>query len=588
MRPATLLRFACLLLLPLPASGVAPAGPPVEAFDAGGLEARSAALILSGQQGGAIRIAALALPGPVEGDLAPVDVLVEIDGHSLLEAPAGGELGGEILTEVHAYALRQDGTLADFFTQAFRFDPAVAAGPSWTGVRFAGRLDLPPGEHSLRLLVLRRATDRFGLAVMPVTVPAEHGEEPVPDGPEGRWLRVRMAELDVPEGVFGRSAGLTVAMAAGSEPPELPVLPQLPERTRRLGPNEMAGLREAYLASLRHLAEGEVQRARDSLAGLEREKIEDGARERDLSRGQLAAAELLAERDPESLAPIVRLHLDLYLEHLERRSYLLATHSRRMMEVVLYLYTQRSTSADAGSIAAGALAGLGRRLLTAGNLPEARETFRRALEHQPTHAAAALGLAAIEETLGDYPAAVAVLRPWVEARPTGAPGEAGELREGWLRLAVNLARTGSTDEAFAIYRRLIEARTAGGQDWVAVVSHEELASGLAAAGRLAEAIELLGAAVERFPGEQRFYLQRAALLDRAGRVAEARQVLSVLDRRLTTASPEADSPRYVYSDWPAAAFDRSWRTFGEQVAERVPRLAQGLAAETGSSAGGRR
>ena len=182
-----------------------------------------------------------------------------------------------------------------------------------------------------------------------------------------------------------------------------------------------------------------------------------------------------------------------------------------------------------------------------------------------------------------------MLRAWVEAPPTGgAPGETAELREGWLRLAVNLARTGAADEAFAIYRRLVERRAAGGEDWVAVVAYEELASGLAAAGRLGEAVELLGAAVERFPGEQRFYLHRAALLDRAGRVAEARQALSVLDRRLTTADTAADSPRYVYSDWPAVAFDRSRRTFGDQVAERVPRLAEALAAETGSVGEGSR
>lgn len=666
----------------------------MEAFDAGGLEARSAALILSGQEGGALQVAALALPWASsdpeasDGGTVPVLVLVEIDGESLLAVP-GDEPprdAKEILTEVHAYAVRGDGALTGYFTQAFRFDPGLVSRPGWAGVRFLGRLEVPPGEYSLRLLVLRRATDRFALKAVPffVTEPGAAGVRLLPPlfpTEASAWLPVRMRGLEAdeplltasPQPVVGREESRSFVLASrlpdgdvspgelslrilngpdgeemrqmepaalepageahgwtlyrsGLEPTDLPPgmyrvewthaggtsagLPLLvspdpgedplaqgprlwtsllgaPEtlaspgaipsldaerRLRKMRKAEMEAFRDAYLASLRHLVAGDPSAARSAVVAMERSKIADGARERDIAQGQMLAAQMLVEEEAESLVPLIRLHLQLYLDHLSRGDYLLATHSRRMMEVLLHLYVEVGDSFQTSAVAASALVGLGQRLLEVGNLLQARIIFDRALEHRSGDAAALLGHVCIDEMLGEFDVAVRHLRDLLDAHPKHP--------EGRLRLAINLERTSSRrpEEARRIYRGLAEDD--GVPEWIAVLAHEQLARAWADDQRVPEAIGLLERGLERFPGEPRLYIQLAALHDRAGQLIEGRRVLAALERRMARGGVRrADSPRFRYTEWPEHAFAESQRELADIVSARLPRLAEALEAE---------
>lgn len=672
----------------------------VDAFDAGGLEARSAALILSGQEGGALQVAALALPlAPRDvqeagEDISPVLVLVEIDGESLLvvpgeEPPRDAE---EILTEVHAYALRDDGGLVAYFTQAFTFEPGLVARPGWAGVRFAGRLEVPPGRYTLRLLVLRRATDRLALKAVPFHVP-DAGEiavfPPLFPTPAEAWLSVRMAGVeaaepllaasprpvidpewaqpfflagrfppgsvspgdlslrilnepsgqelrhlelaalqpspeatvwsifesglgatDLPPGTYhvelihpasGALAGLPVVVARHPEevltgpdvwtaylgepevlaaPMKIPTL-DMARRMRRMRKAEMEAFRDAYLDSLRHLIAGDASEARAAIVEIERSKIADGARERDIAHGQMLAAQMLVEEEPESLVPLIRLHLELYLDHLHRGDYLLATHSRRMMEVLLHLYLGASEASQAHRIAANALVGLGHRLLEVGNLLQARAIFDRALENRRDHPAALLGHVCIDEMLGELDVAVHHLRQLLRSHPMHP--------EGALRLAVNLERIDPPrpEEARQIYQRLVDDEET--PDWIAVLAHEQLARAWAADHRVPEAIVLLKQGMERFSDQPRFYIQLAALHDQSGQLTEGRRVLAALDRRMARGDLRTtDSPRFLYTQWPEHAFAEAHRDFREIVSARLPQLAQALESfePPGSSGGG--
>ena len=191
-----------------------------------GMRAQAATLLIQGGQGGQIATAVLA--APVAG---AVPVLVEIEGLSLLEPqPQGSEL-----IEVYAYALSPAGNVVDFFTQRLKIDLATWGEALFTsGVKLVGSLDLPPGEYSLRVLVLDVDTQRYGLRTQPLVVP-EPGDGRsnllaalVPD-PGESWLLAR-AEPDAPgeDGTRGTTPEAAVeplvATLGGVLPAAWPVL----------------------------------------------------------------------------------------------------------------------------------------------------------------------------------------------------------------------------------------------------------------------------------------------------------------------------------------------------------------------------
>lgn len=195
-----------------------------------GLPANMAAMILGGRQGGQVTLVPLAVPillpngsasGPDgEPPRAAVALLVEIDGPSLF----GPTPAVEPEVQIFAYALTANNEVAGFLSQTLTLDlaelgEAVFAG----GLKFAGHLELPPGDYTLRVLVHEPTSQRFGLSRIEVTVPTRATlltplvEEPA----ESPWLMVGEA----PHGAMGAlDLGRVLELAGSPMPSALPLL----------------------------------------------------------------------------------------------------------------------------------------------------------------------------------------------------------------------------------------------------------------------------------------------------------------------------------------------------------------------------
>ena len=149
----------------------------IRAVDLGGLEARSAALLLSGQEAGDLEASFLARSVASPEAESSILVVADLVGASLLEAAAGAEM----IVEVYAYALDEAGQPRATLTRAFRLDlSAHQAGLETGGVKFLGRIELPAGiaASTLRLLVLHRASGRLALRTLSLSSAAAQPEEP--------------------------------------------------------------------------------------------------------------------------------------------------------------------------------------------------------------------------------------------------------------------------------------------------------------------------------------------------------------------------------------------------------------------------
>jgi tetratricopeptide (TPR) repeat protein len=341
----------------------------------------------------------------------------------------------------------------------------------------------------------------------------------------------------------------------------------------------VARLQTAYLEALARLSAGDWPAARTAVSDVESQGLASGTPDEALIRAQLEVALDVSGERPDHLLPLVQLHEELYVENRRTQRFRLAAHARRVTQWLVELYAEHSSSVDAGGVAAGALVSLAGHLLRGGNSLEGMAVLERALEHDPRHATALLTLASGYEILGEYKKTVDLLRRYLEVRPDSA--------EGKLRLAVNLARLGSPKPALGL---LGEAVAAGEPAWVVAVAYEELASLLAEQGRPEAAVARLRQALERFPGEQRLYIQLAAILDRSGQRVEARAALAELERRLlqqtgrgvgAAAGSEEGSPRLRYSQWPLADLEDNRRAFLAYASSRLSGFAEAVMQRTG-------
>lgn len=189
-----------------------------------GLRAEVATLLLTGEAGGELEIVPLVLPVPGDDDgETPVVVLVEVSGPRLLQ----GVEGDTLRLELYAYALDGAGVVGHL-ARTVRLDlaevgPRLAAG----GVKFVGRMSVPPGEYPIKVLVRDPASGRFGLRNTGVRAPAagsyllppmvaERGED---------WLLVGEGWDGAGE---GDGAAHLLGRLCGCLPSALPVLPAGP------------------------------------------------------------------------------------------------------------------------------------------------------------------------------------------------------------------------------------------------------------------------------------------------------------------------------------------------------------------------
>jgi VWFA-related protein len=163
--------------------------------------ADAARLVSGDEESDDLGVSVVAVPLGSGGETTPVAVLLEVPGQRLL-APGGQRLG----IEVYGYALDAQGSSHDFFAQSVDLDPSkVASRLAQGGVRILGKLDLPRGEHRLRVLVRDRADGRTSL----LTVPLGHSQSEahidalfLPPA-EDPWILIRPAEAEL--NLHGRS-----------------------------------------------------------------------------------------------------------------------------------------------------------------------------------------------------------------------------------------------------------------------------------------------------------------------------------------------------------------------------------------------
>ncbi len=221
---------------------------------------QTAAEILGGEPGGAIRASVLATPFRTTSAHAYVPVLLEVDGQGLL----AGQTDKTLVAEIYAYALDGEGSVQGYFTQNLGLELAKVEGMlKQSGLKFFGDLELPPGEYSLRVMVRNSQTGAHALQVVPIVVPAFDQAGPVllpplfPE-PQGKWLLTRET------------------LPQGAPQPEYPFIlgqePFIPASKPVLAANQ--GARVAVMAY--NLGSGEV-RAEAGVLGADGQPVAGGA-----------------------------------------------------------------------------------------------------------------------------------------------------------------------------------------------------------------------------------------------------------------------------------------------------------------------
>ena len=200
------MRALLLLLAALPALAQEPAPekPPLRVLRTGGLRVETAALLMSGQEGGTIPVAALALPFPGTGSKARVAVLLEMDGAEAMEGQTGDLLRLEVCLYAVTSAPDGSGRVAGSRMDTVEIDLArLGADLEKSGLKYVGELQLDPGDYALRTLVRNTATSEVGLRMLPLSVP-EFGQSqnillpPLVAEPAGAWLQARGAGIASP------------------------------------------------------------------------------------------------------------------------------------------------------------------------------------------------------------------------------------------------------------------------------------------------------------------------------------------------------------------------------------------------------
>jgi Flp pilus assembly protein TadD len=175
-----------------------PPTPPevVEAFEVGAVEARTGALLLSGQAGGDVEGAMIwAVSHRGDDGIATLPFVVEVEGRSLL----AGRIGADIVIGLYAYVVDDDGVVVDHIAQGVVLEPDIYADRIITsGLKFVGRFDLPPGDYALRVMVRNQRTSAFFMAWNLLTLPPGEDLSPqllpplFPDA-TGNWAVARQS-----------------------------------------------------------------------------------------------------------------------------------------------------------------------------------------------------------------------------------------------------------------------------------------------------------------------------------------------------------------------------------------------------------
>lgn len=372
---------------------------------------------------------------------------------------------------------------------------------------------------------------------------------------------------------------IVVLAAALDEPPAswaaVRRLAEDPEEQRRVlevaaetrGAKRVAAVAAAYRGVLERLSIGETEAAIERLGALDRETF-DTARDRSraqrwLLAGQERVVAALADQDPESLLPLLVMHLETHARYRRQglADPLLLGAVRERIVLLARTYVTQSSSDLAPSLAATALAELGVALERAKDRLGARRVLEEAVAMDDQNAATLLALAHLYERTGLRQEAATTLRKLLARMPSSD--------EGRLRLALNLRHLGEVAEAARLLRQVIVHGTPG---WLLTIAYEELGRLLLQQENFAEAARVLEEGISRLPDEQRLYVHLAYLLDRGG---DRQLGFTVLDR--APAASGRPSPRLLYSRPPPTDGGEGYATLRRHGYARLPLLGQALA-----------
>ncbi len=378
---------------------------------------------------------------------------------------------------------------------------------------------LEPGDYELRL----RIADAAASPRLPVVLGV---------AAERTWAAAPEASADSPP-----------ATAAGA-----PASPGVRDRYggRKADAELLRALTADYRGALARLAAADLPGALSELERLEGAAfaLEDGPAA--VAAAELDIARALARSAAHSLPPLFDLHYQAYRRYLRYHRFALSSHAREQLFDLIDLYLSQRPEDKAP--AANTLAVMASQLQQSGLASFSARVFRRALAVDPAHEGALLGLAASQERHGQYREACDTLEQLLAA----LPGH----REGRLRLAVNLARTGHPSRS---RRLLTELVAEGDDDWVLAVAYHELARDLLRRQRLDEAESLLVAARDRLPDDDQLRLLLSAVADLRPGAAESDGALALRSRA------DRPSARHRYQQWPQPAPAVTEGAQGEQL-----------------------
>ena len=143
----------------------------VEALPLGGIGARAAALLMSDQTGGEVDGAVTwTSDGSSRGDgRVSIQFYIELAGDDLL----ADTRNFPVSIEIFGYVIDDEGALQAHISQGLVFEGGDQAQRlRHAGLKFVCDLEVPPGSHVFRVLVVNRQTDRFFLGGCDLGLPA--------------------------------------------------------------------------------------------------------------------------------------------------------------------------------------------------------------------------------------------------------------------------------------------------------------------------------------------------------------------------------------------------------------------------------
>ncbi len=368
---------------------------------------------------------------------------------------------------------------------------------------------------------------------------------------------------------------LVIPPASGSRPAETPTFKKSdrisPEDRSRSGRRRFEGeqqLLDGYRGVLELVAAGQRDDALAALYDFETGAME-GREPKEVQRlldAEVEVVKWVGVKDLEALVPMLALHQDAYRMYVDRGQPLLAGHSSRLAASLADLYAREGGSEGSRVLGARALASLGIYSQLVGVKLQGLGLMLHALDFDPNDAAALLGIATVHERSGNYHRAAERLLQLLKVEPNN--------REGRLRMAVNLARLGSTHDARRLFEGLIAEHR---DDWETVVAYEQLGTLHREAGRMGQAESVLQEGLERYPESECLRTELAFVLDVE---KEPKRSLAVILKLPDGAGQRGPSARRRYGMGPQETYDRALAALHENAATRVARLAR-LLGDTG-------